>query len=132
MTEDFVSVTDLANFFGVHRSTIDHYIRREILTPDYIVTNESSGRKGARFFNRSTADVFIASCVVTEYDGLEPLLSTEDVSKMLWVTNTTVNNYALNGKLTPDVILPALSEKRGGKKLYKLSKVQAFLAKRGR
>lgn len=124
--EKLYTIQEIADIFGIHRTSIDNYIKHGILVPDVTKDSMAFGSIRVRLFKQETVDAFVKSCIVTDYDGDEPLLTTEDAARMLWTTNSTIHNYVVRGLLKPDVVLPALG-KRGGKRLFKLSTVQTLL-----
>lgn len=53
------STGEVARLLGVSQSTVQSYISRGLLKPDYAMPSSRDGKSGRRKFKRSTIDAFI-------------------------------------------------------------------------
>lgn len=126
-TEGMLSVVEVAEKLGVHRSTIDNYIHRGILVPDKVLADFANGRSGNRYFNSSTVSEFMEKCGFREGDT-EPILTSGDVCEMLGLTHSGLNYHIYKGVLKPDIVLPQLRGNRYGERRFRRSTIEAFVA----
>lgn len=124
--ERMLTIGDIALELGVHRTTIDHYVHRGLLKPDYIWPARANGQSGRRVFSRETVDRFIQSCTCGEYHGGR-LYSISEICDMLCVSRHEVISSISNGFLKPDIVLPSPRDNKSGMRKFTKATIVAFI-----
>ena len=119
-----LSTSEVAKAIGVSQTSVYNYVSRGILSPwGHDIVHGSRVMR----FHPDTVTAFLKKFAITGYAG-EELFCTGQIAQMAGIAQRKVHEYIKRGDLKPDIVLPAMSCGRSGRRLFKKETVDAFVS----